>query len=104
MEEGSPSLCSADHSCSYLIRTTFLTCDSMKPTYPISRVEFHKHCPNGDQVIRTIAESISLTRKEFSTGSFGYAGTGKIEILVADTLVKCQISIAAIIVDSKHAK
>ena len=71
---------------------------------PITRHEFHERSPDAEQVMTAISESLLLKRKEFSTGSFGYAGTGKIEVLVADTLVKCQVSVVATVVDSKHAE
>jgi len=51
-----------------------------------------------------ITEVINMTPKEFSTGSFGYVGTGKIEIFVADTLVKCHVSVVVTVIDSKHAE
>ncbi|MEW4453036.1 hypothetical protein AB1L30_10200 [Bremerella sp. JC817] len=55
-------------------------------------------------VVDKLAEVINLTPKEFSTGSFGYAGTGKIEIFVADSLVKCHVSVVVTVIDSKHAE
>lgn len=76
----------------------------MKRRCPITREEFHEHSPDGQQVMHAISESILLKQKEFSTGSFGYAGTGKIGVLVADTLVQCQVSVVATVVDSKHAE
>jgi len=71
---------------------------------PITREDFRELSPDGQQVIQAVSESISLKRKDFSTGSFGYAGTGKIEILVADTLVKCQISVVVAVIDSRYAE
>jgi len=70
----------------------------------ITREDFDERSPDGEQVLQAISESLSLKRKVFSTGSFGYAGTGKVEILVADTLVKCHVSIVAVVVDSKYAE
>lgn len=76
----------------------------MKRRCPIISEEFHEHSPDGQQVMHAISESLLLKRKEFSTGSFGYAGTGKIDVLVADKLVQCQVSVVATIVDSKYAE
>jgi len=76
----------------------------MKRRCPITREGFHQHSPDGQQVMHAISESILLKQKEFSTGSFGYAGTGKIEVLMDERLVKCQVTVVATVVDSKYAE
>lgn len=42
--------------------------------------------------------------KEFSTGSFGWYGTGKVFIDVGGTPVQVQVSLSLIVVGSKDAK
>lgn len=76
----------------------------MKRRCLITRQDFLYRSPDAEQVMTAISESLLLKRKEFSTGSFGYAGTGMIEVLVADTLVKCQVSVVATVIDSKYAE
>ena len=71
---------------------------------PISTQQFRNYAPAGTMVADKITEVINMTPKEFSTGSFGYVGTGKIEIFVADTLVKCHVSVVVTVIDSKHAE
>ncbi len=70
----------------------------------ISRDDFRERSPDGRQVARLISETLSLEHREFSTGSLGYSGIGKIELPVGDSQVKCHVTITAAIVNSKYAE
>ena len=76
-----------------------------KKTCPITRSEFIANGPKGSVVMGKVLDEVGLTMKEsFSSGAFGYYGGGKITIRVGDEVVKCQVSMNVVVVDSKHAE
>ncbi len=70
---------------------------------PITRDQFRTHAPVGSEVIPKIADAIDLKAMEFSTGGFGYGGTGKIVLHIAGMSVKAVVTISAVVVGSKYA-
>jgi len=76
-----------------------------KKTCPITRTEFTNNAPKGSAVMVKVQEEIGLVLKDrFSSGGFGYYGGGKISIKVGDEVVRCQVSMNIVVVDSKHAE
>lgn len=69
----------------------------------ITRDQFRTHAPSGGVVIAKIADAIELKAMEFSTGGFGYGGTGKIVLNIAGMSVKAVVTISAVVVNSKYA-
>ena len=98
--EGSPGFVSVDP----LFHTKRVPMSHQKAkSCPISRDRFRTHAPAGSEVVAKIADAIDLKAMEFSTGGFGYGGTGKIVLNVAGVPVKTVVMISAMIVDSKYA-
>ena len=70
----------------------------------VSRNEWAKGQPEADAVAKLIADQIDLGSKDFSTGSFGYHGNGKLTVKVGNKSVSLQCSVLATVVDSKVAE
>lgn len=73
-----------------------------KATCPVSREEFERNAK--PITIEIAGQKEVLTVKEFSTGSFGWYGTGKVVVEVNGTSLKCQLSLNLIVANSKEAK
>lgn len=86
---------------------TKTTSEPRKTECPISKSEFMENAKpilikikHGDEEF-----SVALGRKEFSTGSFGWAAGGeKGVITVGDTPLKVQLGLNFTVVNSKEAK
>ena len=79
--------------------------EETKKTCPITRTDFVNNAPKGNVVMAKVQEEIGLVLKDrFSSGGFGYYGGGKINIKVGNEVVRCQVSMNIVVVDSKHAE
>lgn len=79
--------------------------ETKKKTCAITRHQFRNgEKPKGTEVLAKIAENVPVTAKEFSTGSLGWNGTGKIPLMIDGELVKCQVTLNVTVVNSKEAE
>lgn len=79
-----------------------------KKTVPsITRQEFMDLAPPtlllslGGTDLNVPLQNIGITKKQFSTGSFGWYASGKLTVDVAGKLVVCQVSCPITVVGSK---
>jgi hypothetical protein len=70
------------------------------PKCPLSLEDFRKKAP-GILEVRVDGQPLLAEKKEFSTGSFGYAATGKITVVIDGKPVKLQVSANFVAVGSK---
>ena len=80
------------------------TKDDVKKTCVVTRAEFRTNSPSPTVVMGKLVEDIGVGVKEFSSGGFGYYGGGKINLKVGDKIVRCQVSMNVVVIDSKYAE
>lgn len=78
--------------------------DDAKKTCVVTRAEFRTNSPTPSSVMTKLADDLSLEVKEFSSGGFGYGSYGKMNVKIGDKVVKCQVTLSIIVVNSKFAE
>lgn len=78
--------------------------EDVKKTCPVTRSEFRTNAPSPTVVMGKLVEDIGVNVKEFSSGGFGFYGGGKINLKVGDKIVRAQVSMNVVIIDSKYAE
>lgn len=69
----------------------------------ITRHQFNTAAPQGTVVMAKIADNIALKPKNFTGGSFGYNGTGKVNVQIDGEMVTLQVGINVTVIHSKNA-
>jgi hypothetical protein len=77
--------------------------DDVKKTCPVTRAEFLSNAPSSDDVMTKLRDDVGLVVKsKFSSNGFGYYGGGKVNIRVGEKMVRCQVSMNVVVIDSKY--
>ena len=72
-----------------------------KTQCPVTLAQFMADAGSVDVVIA--GQTVTLQAKAFSTGSFGYQHTGKLELEIAGTDVRFQVNLMLVAANSKEA-
>lgn len=72
-----------------------------KTTCPVTLAQFMADAGTVDVVIA--GQTVTLQAKAFSTGSFGYQHTGKLELEIAGEDVRFQVNLMLVAANSKEA-
>lgn len=69
----------------------------VRPQAPIT-LEQHRQLRSLDQ---SDLGCFGVSRKEFSTGSYGWYGTFKVDVVVDGINIPCQVNVQAVVINSK---
>lgn len=77
------------------------TTPKAKTPAPITRDQFRQSAPLG--LTAQVGDfPVAADRKEFSTGSLGWYGNGKVTLNIAGVPVKCQVAVTVTVIGSKE--
>jgi len=72
-----------------------------KTTCPVTLAQFM--ADSGTVEITIAGQTLTMQAKAFSTGSFGYQHTGKLELEIAGSDVRFQVNLMLVAANSKEA-
>jgi hypothetical protein len=88
------------HTLEYRTMAKTINTVTRKTSCPITRQVFKDHGAAATPVVTIAGQHVSAVPKTFSTGSVGYYGNGKVQLMVDGVAVMCQVSVNVTVIGS----